>query len=98
MVILGWQPKEPVVDSPLVVRVKPDFVCACVQVITASGSTVSDPDKPATNGVIHVISRVMLPPDGNVVQFATANNFNNLTTLATAADLVTALSGKKLSL
>jgi len=67
-------------------------------VITASGSQVTNPDQEGTNGVIHVVDKVMMPPTGgNVVEFATANNFNNLTSLVVLANLATTLSGGNLT-
>ncbi len=61
-----------------------------------SGITTTDID--ATNGVVHVIDRVLLPPDMDVVEvaLATAENdeeFTLLTEALVAADLVDTLQG-----
>ena len=65
------------------------------QLITATGSPVVLPDQKASNGVIHVINRVMFPlPLGDLV--STVVKESNLTTLVkavTAAKLATTLSG-----
>jgi len=65
------------------------------KVITASGSPVTAPDQNATNGVIHVVSKVLFPiPLGNVVQ--TAQRQSELGTLVKAviaANLASTLSG-----
>jgi uncharacterized surface protein with fasciclin (FAS1) repeats len=50
-------------------------------------------DIPASNGVIHVIDKVLLPADKNIVQTAQANpDFSILVEAVVAADLVNALS------
>ncbi|XP_005111513.1 transforming growth factor-beta-induced protein ig-h3 [Aplysia californica] len=51
-------------------------------------------DKVASNGVVHVLNRVMLIPYGNIVQsVASVGKFNTLVTAVKAASLVEALSG-----
>lgn len=65
--------------------------------VLATGCQVSNPDQDASNGVIHVIDKVMLPPQYNVVEYAQNNNFDNLTTLVIRAGLVDALSGGSLT-
>jgi len=61
-------------------------------IVTATGSQVTNADQMATNGIIHVVDSPLLAPTGTVVEFAVANGFNNLTDLVTAAGLVDALS------
>lgn len=66
-------------------------------VITASGSQVTDPDKEGTNGVVHVVNKVLLPPEGTVVDVATSAGLSNLTELVVLANLATTLSGGNLT-
>jgi uncharacterized surface protein with fasciclin (FAS1) repeats len=47
----------------------------------------------ATNGVIHVIDQVLLPPSMDIVETATAAGFTTLATAIEAAGLVSALKG-----
>jgi uncharacterized surface protein with fasciclin (FAS1) repeats len=57
-------------------------------------STITSTDILATNGVIHVIDKVLLPADKNIVQTAQAlPDFSVLVEAVIAADLVTTLSG-----
>ena len=46
---------------------------------TIQGAEIIEVDKTATNGVVHVIDSVMLPPDGSVVDYVSQDQ--NLTTL-----------------
>jgi len=51
-------------------------------------------DQEASNGLIHVLNGVMLPPYGNIVEsLAACPDFKTLVTAVKAADLVDALSG-----
>merc|ERR1719162_910657 len=73
--------------------------------VTVNEKKVTAPDVMATNGVIHVIDGVMVPPDidvgaflkqcpNNIPQVAIDNgNFKTLVAALTAADLVDTLSG-----
>jgi len=65
------------------------------KVITATGSPVVLADQNATNGVIHVVNRVLFPiPMGNIVaEAANAPDFSTLVTAVKAAGLVETLSG-----
>jgi uncharacterized surface protein with fasciclin (FAS1) repeats len=55
---------------------------------------VTTTDLQATNGVVHVIDKVILPTDKNIVQVAQGNpNFSILVEAVIAADLAGALSG-----
>lgn len=71
-----------------------------VLIDTSSGVKVDDAkvttaDVVATNGVIHVIDRLILPPKDDIVATAiAAGTFTKLAAALTAADLVTALQGK----
>jgi len=71
-----------------------------VLIDTSSGVKVDDAkvttaDIVATNGVIHVIDRLILPPKDDIVATAiAAGTFTKLASALTAADLVTTLQGK----
>jgi uncharacterized surface protein with fasciclin (FAS1) repeats len=57
-------------------------------------SKITATDIPATNGVIHVIDKVLLPADKNIVQTAQGvSKYSILVEAVIAADLATALSG-----
>jgi transforming growth factor-beta-induced protein len=59
-----------------------------------NGVTISATDIVATNGVIHVIDQVLLPP-GDIVEVATAaGSFTKLAEALTAAELVDDLKGE----
>ena len=65
-----------------------------LKVVTSEGSPVVKVDQNATNGVIHVISKVELPPRGTVVDAAKRNNkLGTLVKAVVAAGLVDTLSG-----
>jgi uncharacterized surface protein with fasciclin (FAS1) repeats len=67
-----------------------------LQVIDSSGraSNITSTDILATNGVIHVIDKVLLPTDKNIVQIAQGNpDFSILVEAVVAANLATTLSG-----
>lgn len=55
------------------------FVTRNGQGVFVNGTNVTQADIDASNGVIHLISRVLLPPAGNIVEVAQANsNFSFL--------------------
>jgi uncharacterized surface protein with fasciclin (FAS1) repeats len=57
-------------------------------------ANVTSTDIEATNGVVHVIDKVILPTDKNIVQVAQGNaNFSILVEAVVAADLAGTLSG-----
>jgi uncharacterized surface protein with fasciclin (FAS1) repeats len=57
-------------------------------------ATITLTDLDARNGVVHVIDKVLLPPDRNIVQTAQAlADFSVLVEAVVAADLATTLSG-----
>lgn len=66
------------------------------QVVTASGSPIVMVDQNATNGVIHVVDRVLFPiPFEDIVKVVeTDPEFGTLKVAVVAAGLATALSGK----
>lgn len=62
--------------------------------VSVDGATVVQADIAATNGIIHVIDRVILPSSDDIVATAkTAGKFNTLLRAAEAAGLVEALRG-----
>jgi len=62
--------------------------------VKASDAKVTAADVEASNGVIHVIDKIMLPPADDIVETAiAAGMFTQLAGALTAADLVTALKG-----
>jgi len=65
--------------------------------VLATGCAVSNPDNNASNGVIHIVDKVMMPPQYNVVEYAQNNGFSNLTDLVVRAGLANALSGGNLT-
>merc|ERR550514_1873269 len=65
--------------------------------VKVGGATVTTADLECSNGVIHVIDTVLLPPAGgnNIVETAVANgNFKTLAAALTKAQLVDTLSGE----
>ena len=66
-----------------------------LQVITIDGAVVTKADQDASNGVLHVVNKVLLPPVGNVVESVSkCPKFKTLTAAVINASLATALSGK----
>merc|ERR1712170_197621 len=65
------------------------------QVISITGSPVTDVDNMASNGVVHLISRVMYPyPTANIVGFLSGQEqFSTLVAAVVKAGLVDALQG-----
>lgn len=62
--------------------------------VTVDGANVVKTDVMATNGVIHVIDRVLMPADKNLLQTATAaGSFKTLAMLIEKAGLTETLSG-----
>ena len=56
-----------------------------------NSADITSTDVLTTNGVIHVIDEVLLPPDGDIVETAVAAGFNTLATALTEANLISAL-------
>jgi uncharacterized surface protein with fasciclin (FAS1) repeats len=62
--------------------------------VRVAGSMVSATDIMASNGVIHVVDSVMLPPENDIVDIAVSDNsFSTLVTALQAAGLVETLKG-----
>jgi uncharacterized surface protein with fasciclin (FAS1) repeats len=59
-----------------------------------NNSNITSTDILTTNGVIHVIDEVLLPPTGDIVEIAVAGGFNTLATALTEASLVEALQAE----
>jgi transforming growth factor-beta-induced protein len=63
--------------------------------LQVSGATIQSADLACSNGVIHVIDRVLLPKEDSIVGVAAkAKTFNTLLAAAKAAGLAPALAGK----
>jgi transforming growth factor-beta-induced protein len=58
-----------------------------------SDASVTTPDVLASNGVIHVIDKIIMPPADDIVATAIEAGFSELADALTAADLVEALQG-----
>jgi uncharacterized surface protein with fasciclin (FAS1) repeats len=59
-----------------------------------NSSNIVATDLLTTNGVIHVIDEVLLPPSGDIVETAVAAGFTTLATAVTEAGLVETLQGE----
>lgn len=63
--------------------------------VKVDDADVTTPDVKASNGVIHVINQILIPPKDDIVATAVAaGTFTKLAEALTAADLVTTLKGK----
>lgn len=63
--------------------------------LTVEGARITYPDKMASNGIIHRIEKVLMPPVGTIVDVLTQDgSFKTLLAAATAAGLAEALNGK----
>jgi transforming growth factor-beta-induced protein len=63
--------------------------------VKVAGSTISATDIMASNGVIHVVDSVMLPPENDIVDIAVSNDsFSTLVAALQAAGLVETLQGE----
>jgi uncharacterized surface protein with fasciclin (FAS1) repeats len=62
--------------------------------VSVNGARVVTADVGASNGVIHVIDKVLMPPAGNIVQIAAGNpNFTYLVAAVQRANVAQVLSG-----
>jgi uncharacterized surface protein with fasciclin (FAS1) repeats len=63
--------------------------------VTINDATVIEADLRASNGIIHVVDSVLLPPTNDIVEIAaSAGSFSTLVTALQAADLVETLQGE----
>lgn len=63
--------------------------------LTVEGARITYPDKMASNGIIHRIEKVLMPPVGTIVDVLTQDgSFKTLLAAASAAGLAEALNGK----
>jgi uncharacterized surface protein with fasciclin (FAS1) repeats len=63
--------------------------------VKVDDATVKTADVKASNGVIHVINKILIPPKDDIVATAVAaGTFTKLASALTSADLVTTLQGK----
>lgn len=68
-----------------------------VTTVMINGATVKTADVKASNGVVHIINKVLIPPgfeSPTIPQLATSEGLKTLVTAVTAANLATVLSGK----
>ncbi|CAC5405213.1 unnamed protein product [Mytilus coruscus] len=66
--------------------------------VTVEGSKITKFDLSASNGVVHVINKVMMPPTGNIVDLVVGNNdLSSLLTQVQNAGLADALKGDALT-
>jgi transforming growth factor-beta-induced protein len=80
-------------DSAETVATLPVFITAGENGVYVNDAEVTMTDVPASNGVIHVIDRVLIPPSGDLVTTAVAaDDFTALTGAVTDAGLVETLS------
>jgi len=67
-------------------------------VVTIQGSTITAFDKAASNGVIHTIDTVMMPPTGDIVDLVAAtSDVSTLLSLVQQAGIASALKGDHLT-
>jgi uncharacterized surface protein with fasciclin (FAS1) repeats len=70
------------------------YVSKVGNTVSVNGVAVTTADQQASNGVIHTVNRVLMPPMGSIAQVASGNtNFNILVAAVTRADLAGALGG-----
>lgn len=96
-VVAGNQPASSVVNATNFTTVNGQRVNVTVDAngVKVAGASVVATDVKASNGVIHVIDRVILPSDKNIVETAqSAGSFGTLLAAAKAAGLVDALTAK----
>ncbi|XP_069115670.1 transforming growth factor-beta-induced protein ig-h3-like [Argopecten irradians] len=66
--------------------------------VTAEGSTISRFDLQASNGYVHILDSVMLPPEGSIVDLVSGNSeLSTLLSKVKSANLVSALQGDGLT-
>ncbi len=92
-VVAGEVPASAVVDLTQAETVQgAPVVISTSDGVKINDATVTQTDITASNGVIHVIDSVILPPSGDIVEVAVANgNFSTLAAALDAAGLVETL-------
>lgn len=93
-VVAGKVPAAAVVNlsSAQTLNGQPVLVNVDGSTVRINEAVVQAADVPASNGIIHVIDSVILPPNGDLVDTAISNgNFTTLLAAATAAGLVDTL-------
>ncbi|KAK3099137.1 hypothetical protein FSP39_000017 [Pinctada imbricata] len=79
---------EMMLDSLLGQKIRVNYYYTSRRTVTVEGSRIVYPDKMGSNGVIHRINKVMLPPAGNIVEVLKQDgNFSTLLTAVGAAGL-----------
>ena len=64
------------------------------QAVTIEGAQIVAFDRPASNGVVHEVFNVMMPPSGDIVDYVSNNAaLSTLLSLVGQAGLATALKG-----
>ncbi|XP_061164293.1 transforming growth factor-beta-induced protein ig-h3-like [Saccostrea echinata] len=90
---------ELMLDSLKGDKLRVNYYYAARHALTVEGARITYPDKMASNGIIHRIEKVLLPPVGNIVEVLTQDgSFNTLIAAAKAAGLVEALSDGPITL
>ena len=95
-VVAGKIMSSDLVDSSIAATLGGSYVGISVgDSVSISGATVTTPDIEASNGVIHVIDSLILPPSNDVVQTAVAaGSFTKLAEALTSTGLVAVLQGE----
>ena len=77
-------------------RIDLKLILTCdFQAVTVEGSKITKFDLSASNGVVHVIEKVMMPPKGNIVDLVVGNSdLSTLLAQVQSAGLADALKGK----
>jgi uncharacterized surface protein with fasciclin (FAS1) repeats len=86
--------------AKLSIRLNDTFFTSPKGGITVGSSRIIQADISATNGVVHVIDKVILPePEPNIVKVLTSDKrFSTLATAATVAGLISTLESGKIIL
>ena len=94
-VVAGELKAEDLVDGPLATVSGLDLtVSHDGDQVFINGNAITTPDVMANNGVIHVMSDVLVPPLGDIIDVATTlPGFATLAALVTQADLIDTLKG-----
>nr|XP_022325870.1 transforming growth factor-beta-induced protein ig-h3-like [Crassostrea virginica] len=90
---------ELLLDSLKGDKLRVNYYYAAQHALTVEGARITYPDKMASNGIIHRIEKVLLPPVGNIVEVLSADgSFGTLLAAAKAAGLVEALGDGPITL